>query len=277
MPREAGNGPRKPSRSPLPEPISAAARCLGTLGAGSEPVTEISSMPCTTHESISPTAAYQRASEALTATRMAPSFVLPERITHDEPETDHLDFVQIGWTHLLPAASGLGVIEVRYGYSVTHLDTSTVQTGQSRVELLGGTVSGAPPLANLAVRTRQGIEAAWQPAELRAMGTRHQIVAGGGWKTSEPRNRFTTPSGMNHGAANGKPAFVMEFNTPLDSRELVRSFSRLRRRTTWPRRYLAQSARSGRFRRSLARVASGSIEARPAACTRADIRRRSRI
>ena len=108
---------------------------------------------------------------------------------------------------------------------VAHLDTSTVPTGQSRIELLGGMVSGAPPLANLAVRPRQGIEAAWQPAVLRAMGTRHQIVAGGGWKTSEPRNRFTTPSDMNLITANGAPAFVMEFNTPLDSRELVRSFS----------------------------------------------------
>jgi hypothetical protein len=131
----------------------------------------------------------------------------------------------VGWTHLLPAASGLGVIEVRYGYSVAHLDTNTVPSGQSRIELLGGTVSGAPPLANLAVRTRQGIEAAWQPAVLPALGGRHQIVAGGGWKTSEPRNRFTTPSDMNLITANGAPAFVMEFNTPLDSRELVRSFS----------------------------------------------------
>ena len=86
-------------------------------------------------------------------------------------------------------------------------------------------LTGAPPLANLAVRPRQGIEAAWQPAVLRAMGTHHQIVAGGGWKTSTPRNRFTTPSDMNLIDANGVPAFAVEFNTPLDSRELVRSLS----------------------------------------------------
>jgi len=162
--------------------------------------------------------------EALTGNRMAPSFVLPGGFP-GQPETDHLDFLQVGWTHLLPAASGLGVIEVRYGYSVAHLDTSTVPSGQSRIELLGGAVSGEPPLANLAVRTRQGIEAAWQPAVLRTLGARHQIVAGGGWKTSEPHNRFTTPSSMNLITANAAPAFVMEFNTPLDSRELVRSFS----------------------------------------------------
>ncbi len=162
--------------------------------------------------------------EALTGNRLAPSFVLPGGFP-GQRETDHLDFMQVGWTHLLPADSGVGVVEVRYGYSVAHLDTNTIPTGQSRIELLGGTVSGAPPLANLAVRTRQGIETAWQPHILSAAGTRHQIVAGGGWKTSEPRNRFTTPSDMNLITANGVPAFVMEFNTPLDSSELVRSFS----------------------------------------------------
>jgi hypothetical protein len=164
--------------------------------------------------------------EALTGNRVAPSFVLPGGFP-GQPETDHFDFIQAGWTHLLPEASSLGVIEVRYGYSVAHLDTSTSVVGQSRIELLGGLVSGAPPLANLAVRTRQGIEAAWQPAVLHALGIRHQFVGGGGWKTSEPHNRFTTPSDMNLITANGAPAFVMEFNTPLDSREVVRSFSSL--------------------------------------------------
>ncbi len=161
--------------------------------------------------------------EALTGNRLAPSFVLPGEFA-GQPETDHLDFLQVGWTHLLPSASDLGIIEVRYGYSVAHLDT-TVPTGQSRIELLGGMVAGAPPLGNLAVRMRQGIETAWQPGILRAIRSRHQIVAGGGWKTSEPRNRFATPSDMNLVTAAGAPAFVVEFNTPLNSREIVRSFS----------------------------------------------------
>ncbi len=162
--------------------------------------------------------------DALTGNRMAPSFVLPGGFPGG-PETDHLDFIQVGWTHLLPADSGLGVLEVRYGYSTAHLDTSTSVNGLSRIELLGGAVSGAPPLANLAIRPRQGIEAAWQPAIWRALGTRHRIVAGGGWKTSGPINRFNTPSSMNLITANGAPAFVTEYNTPLDSREIVRSLS----------------------------------------------------
>ena len=73
--------------------------------------------------------------------------------------------------------------------------------------------------------TRQEIAAAWQPGQLPARATRHRIAAGAGWKTSGPRNRFTTPSGMNLITADGAPAFVVEFNTPLDSREVVRSFS----------------------------------------------------
>jgi hypothetical protein len=164
--------------------------------------------------------------EALTGNRLAPSFVLPGGFP-GAAETGHFDFLQAGWTRLLPAVSGLGVIEVRYGYSTAHVDTSTSAPGQSRIELLGGRVSGAPPLANMAVRPRHEIEVAWQPAGLAAVGTRHRIVAGGGWKTSGSRNRFTAPSDRNLITADGVPAFVVEFNTPLDSRERVRSFSSL--------------------------------------------------
>jgi hypothetical protein len=162
--------------------------------------------------------------EALAGNRMMPSFVLPGGF-QGQSEVDHLDFVQAGWTHLFPTASGLGTIEARYQYSAAHLDTSTPSLGESIIELVGGAVSGAPPLANLAVRTRHQIAAAWQPAPLHFGGVRHQIVAGGGWKTSQPRNRFRAPSDMNLITADGAPAFVAELNTPADSRELVQSFS----------------------------------------------------
>ncbi len=162
--------------------------------------------------------------EALTGNRMAPSFVLPGGF-FGEPENDRFDALQTGWTHLLSAASGLGAVQIRYGYSVAHLETNTIPGAQSRIELLGGAVSGAPPLGNLAARPRHEIEAAWLPAGFHPGGTRGQIVAGVGWKSSEPRNRFTAPSDLNLITVNGAPAFVMEFNTPLDSRELVRSFS----------------------------------------------------
>ncbi len=162
--------------------------------------------------------------EALTGNRMAPSFVLPGGFSGD-PETDDFDFGQVGWTHVSEASSHMGVIEIRYGYSTAHLNTSTSVNGQSRIELLGGLVSGAPPLATLGFRPRHEMEAAWQPTVWRALGIRHRIVAGGGWKRSEPQNRFNTPSGMNLVTAGGAPAFVEEFNTPVDSSELVKSFS----------------------------------------------------
>ena len=162
--------------------------------------------------------------EALTGNRMMPPFVLPGGFP-GEPETDHLDFVQVGWTHLSGTASAFGVVQVRYQYSTAHLDTSTPPNGESRIELMGGQVSGAPPLANLATRPRHEIQGAWQPGVLRAMGTRHQIAAGGGWELSAIRNRFATPSARNLITADGVPAFLVEFNTPLDSRERVQSFS----------------------------------------------------
>ena len=164
--------------------------------------------------------------EALGGNRMAPSFVLPGGFP-GESEVDHLDFAQAGWTHQLSPASG--ALQVRYGYSTAHLDGQQSGRGggppQSRVELLDGAVTGAPPLQNFAIRTRHSLEAAWQVGTQRTGFIRHQIALGGGWKTSSPRNRFSAPSNLNLITADGVPAFVVQLNTPLDTAERVRSFS----------------------------------------------------
>ncbi len=165
--------------------------------------------------------------EALTGRRMSPQFELPGGFSN-QAEVDHLDFVQTGWTHEFAADSGRGAIEARFGYSTAHLDTRPATASvpdQSRIELVGSFVAGAPPLDNFAIRTRHQIEAAWQSGVLRAAGLRHELAAGGGWKTSSPRNRFTAPSDLNLITADGTPAFVVEFNTPLDSRARVNSSS----------------------------------------------------
>jgi len=154
--------------------------------------------------------------EALTGNRMMPSFALPGGF-RGEPESDHLDFVQAGWTRVQPTAA----MELRYGYSIAHLDTHTAVLGQSRVDLVRGVVSGVPPLANMAVRPRHEFAASWQRNEWK----RHRISAGGGWKRSEPRNRFDSPAGGILITAGGAPAFVIRLNTPVDFRALVRSWS----------------------------------------------------
>src|SRR5262249_6125810 len=66
-------------------------------------------------------------------------------------------------------------------------------------------------------RTRHEIAGAWQPALQRVRTTRHQIAAGGSWRTSEPRNRFGSPSDSNLITANGVAAFIVQFNTPVNS------------------------------------------------------------
>ena len=165
--------------------------------------------------------------EALAGRRMSPQFELPGGFM-GQAEVDHLDFVQAGWTHEFAADSGLGAMEARFGYSTAHLDTRPAAASvpdQSRIELVGSLVTGAPPLDNFAIRTRHQIEAAWQSGVLPAAGMRHELAAGAGWKTSSPRNRFTAPSDLNLITANGVPAFVVEFNTPLDSRARVNSSS----------------------------------------------------
>lgn len=165
--------------------------------------------------------------EDLVGRRMAPFFVLPWGF-QNETEADQFHFLQVGWTHLWDAGSDWGALQVRYQYSDAHLDTKPafpVSSQQSRIELLGSGVTGAPPLANLASRTRQQIEAVWQPVAFRAAAARHHVLVGAGWEASSPRNRFSTPLDMNLITANGASAFAVEFNTPLDSREIVRSFS----------------------------------------------------
>jgi len=166
--------------------------------------------------------------EALTGNRMAPSFTLPGGFPN-QPEVDHLDFVQTAWTHESIDTSRLGTIQVRYGYSTAHLDAllpaQVPGEQQSRIELLTGVVIGAPPLGNLAIRTRQSIESGWQPATFSTWSIHHRITAGGGWTASSPRNRFTAPSNMNLITANGVPAFVVDFNTPADATAFIRSFS----------------------------------------------------
>jgi hypothetical protein len=161
--------------------------------------------------------------EALMGYRMAPSFVLPGGFA-GEPEDDRFDFVQLGWTHAAPG-SAAGVLQLRYGYSAASLDTVTPARGQSRIELAGGAVTGAAPLGNLARRPRQAFDGAWQPRAMRAGWSRHELAVSGEWEAAVARNRFTVPSGMNLVTAGGAPAFVMEFNTPADSRERIRTHS----------------------------------------------------
>ncbi len=151
--------------------------------------------------------------EAFAGGRMMPQFPLPGGFA-GESELDRFDFLQTGWRHQLSR----GLFQVRYGYSAADLDT-TGSGNQSSIELLGGAVTGAPPLANLATRTRHGVESV-----LAIATARHHVAAGAGFETSATRNRFTAPSGTDLITVAGAPAFTVQFNTPTDTRERVQSF-----------------------------------------------------
>jgi hypothetical protein len=160
--------------------------------------------------------------EVLASRRMAPLFVSPFGF-QNESESDRFSFLQVGWSHSAPDMA-FGALQLRYEYSLGHLDTTPLGVApQSRIDLLSGSVAGAAPLANAASQTRQQLNAVWQPSALHAAKLRHQLVLGAGLESSSPRNRFTTPSDMNLITANGVPAFAVEFNTPSDSRSIVRT------------------------------------------------------
>jgi hypothetical protein len=166
--------------------------------------------------------------EALTGNRMMPTFPLPGGFPGQE-EVDHLDFVQTGWSHLSDGNSRVGTLQVRYGYSTAHQDSDLAGQGplqeQSRIELTTGAISGAPPLGNFAIRTRQSLQISWQPRIFSFAKLHHRIAAGGGFESSNPRNRFNVPSNMDLTTANGMPAFVVDFNTPADSSTSIHSLS----------------------------------------------------
>lgn len=160
--------------------------------------------------------------EVLTGQRMAPSFVSPYGF-QNESEADRFNFLQVGWNHTAPDMT-LGALQLRYQYSAAHLDTTPLNgLSHSSIELLGGSVTGATPLANLALQTQQQVNTVWQPTAFHAAKSRHQIVVGFGLETSSPTNRFTIPFDMNLITADGVPAFAVEFNTPADSRTIIRT------------------------------------------------------
>ena len=166
--------------------------------------------------------------EVLAAQRISASFVSPYSFQNLN-EADQFNFLQAGWNHVTPNTPA-GIVQARYQYSIAHLETTPVNppvggSPQSRLDLLGINAFGIAPLANDAARTRQQAAAFWQPAALHALKMRHQIVAGFGFETSSPVNRFRAPSDMNTITAAGAPAFVEEFSTPTDSRSIIRNSS----------------------------------------------------
>ncbi len=164
--------------------------------------------------------------EALIGWRMMPTYETPYGFSA-LAEVDHLDFIQAGWTRQLPENLRSGVLEVRYSASVAHLDTKPTSTedAPSRTDLLDGAITGLPPLANFAVRRRESVRAALQPGEIQLGREIHRAVVGGAWDRSNVENRFTAPYDLDLITAARIPAYAVELNTPLNSRERVQSFS----------------------------------------------------
>ncbi len=160
--------------------------------------------------------------QAILANRVMPSFYGVKGFQNLH-EVDHFDLVQAGWTHQFDARR---VLEVRYGYSTAHLDTSPINgtNAPSQFDLLDPAPADAP-LSNFAVRTRHQLDAWYQAGEVRLAGMTHRLSAATALETSQPRNRFQTAGGDLISAA-GQAAFVVRFNGPTsDNRDRINSFA----------------------------------------------------
>jgi len=165
--------------------------------------------------------------EALIGWRIMPAYESPYGFS-GLSEVDHLDLFQAGWTHQFPASLHSGLLEVKYGASIAHLDTGAgagAQNQQSSTDLLGAVVTGPAPLSNLAVRQSQSLRAMLQLGDVRLGPQTHRLILGGDWQRSNAQNRFNAPSDLDLITAAGVPAYVVELNTPLDSRTRVQSFT----------------------------------------------------
>ena len=163
--------------------------------------------------------------EALLARPMAPDYNQPYGFSGVR-ENDRLDFLQAGWTRQMGTASGVGALQVRYGYSSAHLNTFGKETGQQSVtDLFTGVGTGATPLTNRGARTRQEIETAFLPGTYQWGGRQHRIAIGGGWERANITNRFAVPDNLNLITAAGVPDTVIEFNGSLNSQSRIQESS----------------------------------------------------
>ncbi|HLI86507.1 MAG TPA: hypothetical protein VKV17_21540 [Bryobacteraceae bacterium] len=159
--------------------------------------------------------------EAFLASPLMPSFYGASGFENLR-EADHFDFIQAGWAHQF---DGARVLEVRYGYSIGHLDTSPVSgaQGPAVIDLLSSAPADAP-FSSFALRTRHEIDAMYQ-AWARPGGIANQFAFGGDWEASQPRNRFQSRSGEDTITIAGQPAFDVRLNTPAETRERIDAFT----------------------------------------------------
>ena len=120
-------------------------------------------------------------------------------------------FLQGGWTRQTAG----GVLDARLTWTEAHLNTSGAMNGTSTIDLLTGSATGAPPLANRGERNRESVRAGF---------LRHFLAVTGEFTRAESRNRFLTPAETIL-TASGVPAYVVNWNTPQSDRAVIESGS----------------------------------------------------
>ncbi|MBM3957461.1 MAG: hypothetical protein FJ313_05355, partial [Gemmatimonadetes bacterium] len=150
--------------------------------------------------------------------RSAPPF----RVSAGLEEKDHLDLVQFGWTR---DSASSPAFQLRYGYSVAHLDTAPASppVAPPVIGLLDGSVVGPPPLGNLAIRTAHNFASTIRPQPLAAARTHHRLGAALSFRQALARNRFSAPFDLHRITFADRPSTLLQLNTPLDSRANVAS------------------------------------------------------
>jgi hypothetical protein len=163
--------------------------------------------------------------EAWAGLPAAPSFTYPSIEGFAGcAERDSFESYQGAWNRVTAG----GLWQARASASWANLNTaSNTPTGaESITDLATGATSGAPPLTNLATRTRQSTSASYARPRLEIGKSRHSLTFGAGFNHAAIRNRYAIPSGTNLITANGAPAYALIFyDTQPDFTERTENFT----------------------------------------------------
>jgi hypothetical protein len=123
-------------------------------------------------------------------------------------------------------ANSQGLLSLRYGYSLAHLDAIPTGARYARavIDLESGFSGSAPPVSNRAMRDRHSLQADFEPSEQLLADMKHRLTLGVDWSLAGTRNRWRTLGGDSLITAGGAPAYVLMMAEIQESLARTRDF-----------------------------------------------------
>lgn len=161
--------------------------------------------------------------ESLLARRMNPDYFKPTWGFAGLRESNRLDASSVSWRR----EGSHGALSVSYGHSRAALEAvpATPPTAPAWLDLLSGVKTGPPPMYGIGARSRNELRFEWNGRAFQWRKLRHEVAFGGATGHAPIRNLLQTPLARHLITAAGAPAFLVEFNTPSESRSHIQTWA----------------------------------------------------